>query len=71
MGQTMSQTTKTEPTTDRVRHELHRVIDSMRTDLDRVELLTVALNAFSKPIPDYEPAFRHLRDADLQAYRLG
>ncbi|MDP2411286.1 MAG: hypothetical protein Q8M26_13500 [Pseudolabrys sp.] len=62
---------RTEQAIDRVRRELHQALDSMRVDLDRVEILSAALNAFSKPIPDYEPAFRHLRGAELQVHKLG
>ena len=43
----------------------------MRGDLDRIELLAVALSAFSRPIPDYEPRFRHLNRAALNAQELG
>jgi hypothetical protein len=43
----------------------------MRSDLDRIEILTAALNAFSKPVPDYEPGFRHLRDMNLAAHQIG
>lgn len=55
--------------TDRVRHELHRAIDRMRNDLTRVEILTAALSAFSRPIPEYEPAFQHM-SRELGAYEL-
>ena len=46
---------KSETAIDRVRRDLHRVLDNMRADLDRVEILTAALSAFSRPVPDYEP----------------
>lgn len=55
--------------TDRVKYELHRAIDRMRNDLTRVEILTAALAAFSRPIPEYEPAFQHMRPG-LGAYDL-
>ena len=42
-----------------VKRELDRVIDTMRRELDRVEILAVALGAFSAPVPDYEPRFHH------------
>ena len=54
---------------DRVRRELHRVLDNMRADLERVEILTAALKAFSKPVPDYEPGFRHKHKMVLNAHR--
>lgn len=62
---------RTESATDRVRCELHRALDHMRADLDRVEILSAALNAFSKPVPDYEPGFQHLRNMDLRTHELG
>lgn len=59
----------TDMATDRVRHELHRAIDRMRNDLTRVEILTAALSAFSRPIPEYESAFQHM-SRGLGAYEL-
>jgi hypothetical protein len=61
---------KTETAIDRVRRDLYRVLDHMRADLDRIEILTAALSAFSRPIPDYEPAFRHMRHLTLTAHEL-
>jgi hypothetical protein len=61
----------TETATDRVKRDLFRVLDKMHTDLDRVEILTSALSAFSMPIPEYEPEFRHLRPALLGAREIG
>lgn len=55
---------------ERVRRDLHRVIDRTRTDLDRIEILTAALSAFSKPVPDYEPAFRHMRSLTLSEQEI-
>ncbi len=46
---------------DRLKHELHLALDMVRTALDRIEILSAALGAFSEPVPDYEPGFRHLR----------
>lgn len=54
-------TSGTDVVTAHVREELLRALDSMRAELDRVELLSAALEAFSKPVPDYEPGFQHLR----------
>jgi hypothetical protein len=49
-----------ETTTDRLADELRCLIDNMRTDFDRVEILLGALDGFNRPVPDYEPAFSHL-----------
>jgi hypothetical protein len=54
-----------------VQRELERVIADLRVDLDRVELLTAALTAFSRPIPEYEPSFRHMRAVNSAVYELG
>ena len=62
---------RTETAIDRVRRELQRVLDGMRADLDRVEILMAALNAFNKPVPDYEPGFRHLDQMALSAHQIG
>jgi len=59
-----------EATTDRIKRDLHDALDNMRTDLDRVELLAVALGIFGRPIPDYEPRFRHLHRVPLSAHEL-
>ena len=56
--------------TDRMKRELHRLFGNIRGDLDRIEILTAALSAFSRPVPDYEPRFRHLRQPALTAYEL-
>lgn len=61
----------TESSMDRIKRELHRAIDRMHSDLARVEILTAALSAFSRPIPDYEPAFQHIHRARLSAHELG
>jgi hypothetical protein len=54
-----------------VRRELRRVLDHVRADLDRIEILTAALNAFSKPVPDYEPAFQHINGLALKQHQIG
>ena len=55
---------------DRMQRELVRAVEDLRTDMDRVELLTAALSAFSRPIPDYEPSFHHMAQPDLGAYEM-
>jgi len=51
--------------------ELNRALDRLNTQLDRVAILIGALAAFSRPIPDYEPAFRHLDRLALSEHELG
>ena len=36
--------------TDQMQRELGRAVEALRVDLDRVELLTAALVAFSRPV---------------------
>ena len=60
----------TDTATDRMQRELDRAMGALRADLDRVELLTAALSAFSRPVPEYEPAFRHIRRMELEAHEL-
>jgi hypothetical protein len=55
---------------DRVRRELNGALDKIRVELDRIELLSIALSAFSKPVPEYEPDFRHLRHITAPAIEL-
>ena len=50
----------TEVATNRIKRELHRLLDNKCTDLDRIEILAAAIDAFSQPIPDYAPDFCRL-----------
>jgi hypothetical protein len=59
-----------EPAIDRVRRELLGVLDDMHAELDRVEILTAALFAFSTPIPDYEPVFQHMLPMMLATHQI-
>jgi hypothetical protein len=62
---------RTEAAIDRVKHDLHGALDTMRADLDRVELLAAALSVFSQPVLDYEPRFCHLQRVPPGAHELG
>jgi hypothetical protein len=44
---------------DRLRHELSNRLRHLHNDLDRIEILATAIEAFSKPVPDYEAGFHH------------
>ena len=70
MGQLKEAAMRTETAIDRVRRELHRVLDHMRADLDRIEILMAALSAFRSPVPDYEPDFRNMPHLMLTAHEL-
>lgn len=56
---------------DRLKRELKRAIDALRTDLTRIELLSAALSAFCRPVPEYEPTFRHVHPTGSPAHELG
>jgi hypothetical protein len=62
---------RTDSAIDRVKGELHSSLDTLRRDLDRIEILAAALAVFSRPVPDYEPTFRHLHEPGLNAHELG
>jgi hypothetical protein len=56
---------------ERLKGELYGLVDRMRADLDRVEILIAALNGFNRPVPGYEPRFRHLPQFGPRAHELG
>ena len=55
---------------ERVRGDLHLVLDRTRTDLDRIEILAAAMSAFSRPVPDYEPSFQHMNALALNRHEV-
>ncbi|MGH6666003.1 MAG: hypothetical protein ACREB2_14060 [Pseudolabrys sp.] len=60
-----------EAASEQIKRELDEALGTMRSELDRVELLAAALSVFSHPIPDYEPRFHHLNRVALSAQELG
>lgn len=56
--------------TDQLKRDLQRAVEHIRTELDKIEILSAALSAFSKPVPNYEPGFRHLRHVTASALEL-
>ena len=61
----------TEKAADRMQRELDRAFVTLRADLDRIELLSAAIVAFSSPVPEYEPSFLHVRKTRLGRHELG
>jgi hypothetical protein len=55
---------------DRLKRELQLAVERIRVELDKIEILSAAMVAFSKPVPDYEPGFRHLRHVTASALEL-
>lgn len=60
----------TDNVAQKITEELQRKLAKMSADLDRVEILTAALVGFSRPVPDYEPAFHHLNKTTLRDHEL-
>lgn len=55
---------------EQLREDLARLFENIRSDLDRIEMLTAALDAFNRPVPDYEPGFRHLQHSLMNTHEL-
>lgn len=55
---------------EQLKRELQRAVERIRVELDKIEILSVAMAAFSKPVPDYEPGFRHMRHVTASALEL-
>ena len=56
---------------DRLKRDLYVLLDEIRADFDRIEILIAALHGFSRPIPDYESGFRNLQHFKLNEHELG
>ncbi len=54
---------------DNCLRQLSDEFQMVRASVDRVELPADVLSAFAKPVPEYEPEFRHLRHG-LTAYEI-
>lgn len=52
---------------ERLRGEIYRALDSIEEQLKRLEILTGAMTAFSRPIPDYDMSFQHQRQLTASA----
>lgn len=52
---------------ERLKREISRALDAIDTQLARLEILTAAMAAFSRPIPDYDPGFQHQRHLTASA----
>lgn len=46
---------------------MHRSLDAVNAQLTRLEILTAAIAAFSRPIPDYDTSFQHQRHLTASA----
>lgn len=57
-------------TSERLRRELHRAVERIRAELDKIDILSAAMAAFSAPVPEYEPGFHHMRHVTASALEL-
>ncbi|MEJ2435596.1 MAG: hypothetical protein P8Y53_21520, partial [Pseudolabrys sp.] len=55
---------------DKLRADMETALSNVRAELERIEILAAALDACSLPVPDYEPAFRHLILRELDRFEL-
>ena len=55
---------------DRLKRELQHGVERIRTELDKIELLSAAMAAFARPVPDYEFGFRHTRHVAASVMEL-
>lgn len=60
----------TESGGDRLKRELQRAVERIRTELDKIDILSAAMAAFAKPVPEYEPGFRHMRHVTASVLEL-
>jgi hypothetical protein len=60
----------TDPAIAKVKDELNRAFERTRAELERVEILAAGLAAFNRPVPSYEPTFRHLHRLSLSSHEL-
>jgi hypothetical protein len=49
-----------EPAEDMIVQNLLEALGQLRADLDRVELWAAALRCFQAPVPNYQPAEKHI-----------
>jgi len=46
---------------------MHRVVERIGRELEKMEIITAAMAAFSRPVPEYEHNFRHQRHLTASA----
>ena len=55
---------------ENLKREMHRSLDRIARELDRLDVLAAAIVAFSRPVPDYEFGFQHQQHLTAQATML-
>jgi hypothetical protein len=46
---------------------MHRALDRIGRELERLEILTAAMAAFARPVPEYDRSFQHQRHLTASA----
>lgn len=50
-----------------LRNEMHRSLEAVGRELEKLEILAAAMAAFCRPVPDYEHSFQHQRHLTASA----
>lgn len=53
--------------TEGLRHEMHRAVERIGLELEKMEILAAAMAAFSRPVPEYDHNFQHQRHLTASA----
>ena len=55
------------PPAEGLRCEMHRAVERIGRELEKLEILAAAMAAFSRPVPEYDTQFRHQRHLTASA----
>lgn len=55
---------------DKLRADLQSALRNVRAELERIQILAAVLESFGAPVPDYEPAFHHLKRCELGRFEV-
>lgn len=53
--------------TESLRFEMHRSVERIGRELEKLEILAAGMAAFSRPVPEYDYNFRHQRHLTASA----
>jgi len=67
----MARETEMKSANERLKHNLRGAVQTMHTELERIEILAAAFYGFSAPVPEYEPTFQHLPTGRLTRHEIG
>ena len=63
-------TKSTSAPADVLKDKMHRSLETVGRELEKLELLAAAMAAFSQPVPEYEYSFQHQRHLTASATTL-